>query len=133
MEMFRAQVFSAQHEHAKAQAQYAAYLDEACAQGLEHMRAAYVADQAWCHFHAGDVDGARTGAATAAALIVPGMYVEDAAVACGRLAQVYEALADDVAARHYRALANDHWAREHAMQRSVIEQLDRALIPPTAR
>ena len=132
MEMFRAQVFSAQHEHAKAQAQYAAYLDEACAQGLEHMRAAYVADQAWCRFHVGDVEGARRGAAAAAALIIPGMYVEDAAVACGRLAQVYEALADDVAAGHYRSLANDHWAQEHAMQRSVIELLDRALKSTTA-
>jgi hypothetical protein len=132
MEMFRAQVFSAQHEHAKAQAQYAAYLDEACAQGLEHMRAAYVADQAWCRFHTGDLDGARLDAAAAAALIIPGMYVEDAAVACGRLAQVYEALADDSAARNYRALAKDHWAQEHAMQRSVIELLDRALKSTTA-
>ena len=60
------------------------------------------------------------------------MYVEDAAVACGRLAQVYEALADDVAARHYRALAKDHWAQEHAMQRSVIALLDRALTPTAA-
>jgi hypothetical protein len=96
------------------------------------MRAAYVADQAWCRFHVGDADGARSVAAAAAALIVPGMYVEDAAVACGRLAQVYEALADDGAARHYRSLANDHWAQEHAMQRSVIELLDRALTSTAA-
>jgi hypothetical protein len=45
---------------------------------------------------------------------------------------VYEALADDAAAAHYRALAKDHWAQEHSMQRSVIELLDRALKSTTA-
>jgi len=127
MEMFRAQVFSAQQEHARALAQYEAHLDEACRQGLEHMRAAYVADRAWCRFHLGDTAGAGTDAATAAALITPGMYVEDAAVACGRLVQVCDALGDDATAQQYRELARDHWARELAMQRSVVESLNSAL------
>jgi hypothetical protein len=60
------------------------------------------------------------------------MYVDDAAVACGRLAQVYEMLADDLAACHYRSLANDHLAQEHAMQRVVIELLERAVTSTAA-
>ena len=131
MQIFRALVLSAQNEHAKALAQYSAHLDEAWRQGLAHMRAAHLADQAWCRFHTGDVAGARADAEAATALIDPGMYVEDLAVACGRLAQVFAALDDVTAAQHHGQLARDHWAQQHAMQQSVIETLNRALERPT--
>ncbi len=127
MQIFRALVLSAQKEYAKALAQYTAHLDEAWRQGLAHMRAAHLADRAWCRFHTGDAAGALADAVEAAALIEPGMYVEDLAVACGRLAQVFEALRDDDAAQRHRELARDHWEQQHAMQRSVIETLSRAL------
>jgi hypothetical protein len=89
-----------------------------------------LADQGWCRFHTGDVAGARADAKAAAALIDPSMYVEDLAVACGRLAQVFAALDDVAGAQYHGQLARDHWARQHAMQQSVIETLNHALERP---
>jgi tetratricopeptide (TPR) repeat protein len=127
VQMLRATVYSAQGQHAKALAVYAAHLDDADRQGLANMRATHLADQAWCRFHTGDVAGARRDAEASVALIDPGMNLEDLAVAHGRLEQVWQALGDVDAALHHRQLAREHWARHLEMQRSVIELLDPAL------
>ena len=127
VQMSRAIVYSAQGEHAKALAVYEAHLGDADRQGLAHMRATHLADQAWCRFHTGDAAGARVDAEAAAALIDPGMYVEDLAVASGRLEQVFDALGDTEATLHHRQLAREYWARHQAMQCNVIDRLDRAL------
>lgn len=125
----RAQVHSAQGQYARALAMYEMHLENADRQGLAHMRAVHLADQAWCRFHTGDPDGARADAQAAAALIDPGMYVEDLAIACGRLDQVFEALQDIDAALHHRQLARQHWATHQAMMQSMVELLGQALAP----
>lgn len=124
---FRAQLHSAQRQHAQALAVYEAHLAEADRQGLAHMRAVHLADQAWCRFHTGDTAGARRDAAAAAALIDPGMYVEDLAVACGRLDQVFAALGDTDASLHHRQRAREHWGVHQGMLRTLVERLDQAL------
>lgn len=123
----RAQLYSAEQQHAQALALYEAHLADADRQGLAHMRAVHLADQAWCRFHTGDANGARADANAAAALIDPGMYVEDLAIACGRLDQVFEALGDINAALHHRQLARAHWATHQTMMQSMIDLLGRAL------
>jgi len=97
------------------------------------MRAAHLADQAWCRLRTADLDGARADARAAAALVNPGMYVEDLAVACGRLDQVFSELGETGLALDHRQRAREHWSAHQAMQRSVIEALGAALIPAEAR
>ncbi len=123
VQMLRATVFSAQNQHAKALAVYAEHLADAERQGLANMRATHLADQAWCRLHTGDHDGARSDAAAAAALIDPGMNLEDIAVAHGRLAQVFEALGERDAALHQQQHARESWGRHQDMQRLVVKQL----------
>ncbi|MFM9916436.1 MAG: hypothetical protein ACKVOX_11560 [Rhizobacter sp.] len=127
VQMLRATVYSAQGEHAKALAVYRDHLDDADRQGLASMRATHLADQAWCRYHTGDVSGARSDAEAAAALIDPGMSIEDIAVAHGRLEQVFQALCETDASLHHRQLAREHWSRHLDMQHSVIDVLDRTL------
>ena len=129
VQMLRAIVYSAQGEHAKALAVYAAHLDDADRQGLANMRSTHLADKAWCRFHTGDVAGARSDAEEAVSLIDPGMNIEDIAVAHGRLEQVFQALGDIDASLRHRQLARQHWSRHLEMQRTVIDLLDRALKP----
>lgn len=129
VQMLRAVVYSAQGQHAKALAVYAAHLDDADRQGLANMRSTHLADKAWCRFHTGDVSGARSDAEAAVALIDPGMNLEDIAVAHGRLEQVFQALGEVDAALHHRQRAREHWAHHLEMQRSVIDLLARALKP----
>lgn len=131
VQMLRATVYSAQNEYAKALAVYEAHLADADRQGLASMRATHLADQAWCRLHLGDVTGARSDAEASAALIDPGMNLEDLAVACGRLEQVFRAIDNVDAALRHRQLARDYWARHLEMQRLVIDLLDRALKAPT--
>jgi hypothetical protein len=123
----RAQLYSAQRQHAQALALYETHLADADRQGLAHMRAVHIADQAWCRFHTGDASGARTDAQAAAALVDPGMSVEDLAIACGRLDQVFEALGDIDAALRHRQLAREHWATHQTMMQSMIDLMGRAL------
>jgi len=123
----RAQLYSADGQHAQALALYETHLAEAERQGLAHMRAVHLADQAWCRFHTGDTNGARTDANAAAALIDPGMYTEDLAIACGRLDQVFAALGDVDASLRHRQMAREHWATHQTMMQSMIDLLDRAL------
>lgn len=127
VQMLRATVYSAQNEHAKALAVYEAHLAEADRQGLANMRATHLADQAWCRLHTGDLDGARSDANTSASLVDPGMTVEDLAVACGRLEQVFQALGDVDAALRHRQLAREYWSRHLAVQRQLLDLLGRAL------
>ncbi|MDL2337360.1 MAG: hypothetical protein QFE16_05915 [Pseudomonadota bacterium] len=131
VQMLRAAVYSAQNQHAKALAVYEAHLADADRQGLANMRSTHLADQAWCRFHTGDVAGARNDANVSASLLDPGMNLEDLAVACGRLEQVFQVLGNVDAALHHRQLARDYWARHQDMQRLVIELLDQALKPET--
>ncbi len=123
----RAQLYCAEKQHAQALALYEVHGVHAEQQGLAHMRAVHLADQAWCRFHTGDAVGARTDANAAAALIDPGMYVEDLAIACGRLDQVFEALGDTDAALRHRQMAREHWATHQTMMQSMIDLLGRAL------
>ncbi len=127
VQMLRATVYSAQNQHAKALAVYDAHLADADRQGLANMRATHLADRAWCRLHTGDAAGARSDADASAALIDPGMNLEDIAVAHGRLEQVFQAQGHTDAALHHRQRAREHWVRHLEMQRSVIELLDRAL------
>ena len=55
------------------------------------------------------------------------MYVEDLAIACGRLDQVYQALGDVDAALRHRQMARTHWATHQTMMQSMLDLLGRAL------
>jgi tetratricopeptide (TPR) repeat protein len=125
--IFRALLCSAQQQYSQALAAYEEHLDEADRQGALHMRAVHLADQAWCRFHTGHADGARADAVNAAALINPGMFIEDTAVASGRLDQVFSALGDTDAALHHRQVARDHWSRHLAMRRSLLDHMNGAI------
>lgn len=126
--VLRAQMYSAQQKYVSALAVYQEHLAEADRQGTAHMRAVHLADQAWCRFHTGDSAAAHRDALAAAALIDPGMYVEDLAVACGRLDQVLQALGEHDAALHHRQLARTHWAAHQSQLAALVARLDQALV-----
>ena len=124
---FRALLCSAQQHYAQALAEYEAHLDDADRQGALHMRAVHLADQAWCRFHTGQAEAARADALAAAALINPGMFIEDIAVASGRLEQVFSALGDTDSALHHRQQARDYWSRHLVMRRALLDHLNGAI------
>lgn len=125
--MLCAVVASAQGRHADALVLYDKHLADAQRQGLGRMRGNFLIDMAWCHWHVGDVALARSLADEGLGALGADMHVDDRAVAHGRLAQLRECMGEpDLAATH-AALARTDWAAHQALQRRVVEALDRAL------
>jgi hypothetical protein len=130
--MLCAVVASAQGRHADALALYEKHLDDAQRQGLGRMRGNFLIDMAWCHWHVGQADVAERLAEEGMAALDIGMHVDDRSVAHGRLAQLRGLMGQaDVAADHAQQARTD-WVLHQALQRQVMEALDRAL-PPGGR
>ena len=128
--MVQAMLRSADNDFASAIELYNTHLASACEQGLEHQRAAFLADRAWCKLRMRQPDGAIADAIAAEAHIPNSSYVEDTAVAYGRLAQVYEEL-EHHHARDCRQLATKFW-QEHEQMRAHVLALLEAILPDGA-
>lgn len=129
--MLCAVVASAQGRHADALALYDKHLDDAQRQGLGRMRSNFLVDMAWCHWHVGQADVAQRLADEGVAALDVGMHVDDRAVAHGRLAQLRGLMGQTEVAAQHAQLARADWSAHQALQRKVIDALDRALpLPP---
>ena len=90
--MLRAQMLAAVGRCPEALLLLEKHLERAMDEGLERLKAGFLADMAWCRLQAGDRKGAsRDAQAALVALSIPG-DVDDRAMAQARLAQVLAAL-----------------------------------------
>ena len=118
--MLRAQALSVQGKHAQALALYEGHWMDAKRQGLARMSANFLADMAWCRWAIGDSARALGDAGAAATAIDPSMHVDDQAVAHGRLAQLYRAVADLPSALNHEGRARDCWGVHQRLQARII-------------
>lgn len=125
--ILRAQVCTLLGRTDEALALYLSHLPQALGQGMRPVEGVLLADRAWCHLRAGGVDAARADSASAAsALLLPGDFC-DRAPGHSRLAQVYESLGENDAARAQRALATTAWAGYRIDQARLVDALDSAV------
>ena len=92
--------------------------------GRSRVGCALLADQAWCRMKLGQLDAALVDAIAAEARLVPTTNVDDRAATHSRLAEVYSALADGVAADFHAAAAARHWAEFKQMQADMVAVLE---------
>jgi hypothetical protein len=127
----RASLASVQGQHAQAIALYDRHMDDARQQGLARMAPVWLADLAWCRWHAGDPAGARCTAEDAASGIDDSsMHLDDRATAHGRLAQVWRLLGEEASADRHAALASEHRERHRQLLSTMLEQMENAQLHP---
>lgn len=101
------------------------FIDSAERQGLERMKAPYLADLAYCLSRLGNLEGARQYAERAELAISGLVHVDDLAATRSRLAQTYELLGDVIAAASQRELADQNWREHEKLQSEFLEHLGR--------
>ena len=125
--ILRAQVCTLLGRTDEALALYTQHLADALAEGMRPVEGVLLADRAWCHARAGNLDAARAdGLAAASALSLPGSFC-DRAPGHSRLAQVFEALSDVATARTQRELASAAWGGHRLDQARLVDALGSAL------
>lgn len=121
--LIRAQILSTEGHPQIALALYEKHMAAGLAQGLGHLKASMLADQAWTRVQVGQRDAARADALAAQACLDPKGQPGDIAPAHSRLAQVFEALGDHAAASAEQARAAQAW-RDHAeVQQQTVQAL----------
>lgn len=99
--MLRAQILVGHGRHAEALTLYDQHWDEAQRSGLGASEGLYQADRAWCLYHLGRGDEARTAARSAASALMWATEIEERALAHAMLARTFELLGlADEAVRH---------------------------------
>ena len=125
--MLRAQVLTSQGRWAEALALFGTHFDSALTEGLRRIAPGLLADRAWCEFHLGNADRARTLAAAAVQALAEPCDVDDHAMALARLAQVHAALGDAGIAAAERAKSLELHAAHRAEQQRIAALLEVAL------
>ncbi len=121
--VLRAQICAAQGRFEEALAFYEANLETALREGMGRLQADLIADQAWCRVNLGQAERSLADALVAEAHINPQGYLDDRAMAHGRLTQVFARLGDiDRAARH-RDSALAAFAGHEAHQLEILRLL----------
>lgn len=131
--MLRAQVLTAQARWPEALDLFAIHFDAALEDGLTRLAPCLLADRAWCEWHAGNARKAQVLAAAAEQALAQPCDTDDRAMACARLAQVYEASGDRAAAARHRETAQSQHAAHVKQQRQIAALLDQSLagVDPT--
>lgn len=119
--VLRAQVLTVGGEFAQAQALYEAHLPQAMSAGLSRLGSSLLADLAWCRVNTGQQAQALQQAREAESELDPACDIDDRAATHSRLAQVYAALGDAVAAERHATSAAAEW-REFAAEQAAWAQ-----------
>jgi hypothetical protein len=110
-------------EHAKALSLYEAHAQAAREQGLDFLSAVFLADMAWCRWHAGAHEAATADLEAAGAQLGSLRHADDRAVAHGRMGHVCELLGRSEDARLHRRQADAAWAQHREFQRRIAALL----------
>ncbi|CAN5859373.1 hypothetical protein BH11PSE8_BH11PSE8_35970 [soil metagenome] len=121
--LIRAQILSTEGHPQIALALYEKHMAAGLAQGLGHLKASMLADQAWTRVQVGQREAALADALAARACLDPSGQPGDIAPAHGRLAQVFEALGDPAAADAEKALAAKAWRGHAEVQQQTVKAL----------
>ncbi|HKX44850.1 MAG TPA: hypothetical protein VJO99_27080 [Burkholderiaceae bacterium] len=119
-------------DHAKALSLYETHGQAARDQGLEFLSAVFLADIAWCRWHAGAREAVAADLEAARGRLGEARHADDRAVAHGRMGQVCELLGRADEAREHRAQADAAWAQHRAFQRRIAGMLAAAPTLSTA-
>lgn len=130
--ILHAQVFTALGQTDEALLLYEAHLDAALQQGFVVIEGSLRADRAWCRLLAGQHEAARDDAALADQCLPRAGGWSDRAIGHSRLAQVYGALGDAVAAQRQAELAATAWEAYRTLQTQLVSALDREFSPASA-
>jgi hypothetical protein len=125
--MLRAQVLTAQGRWIEALDLFAANFDSALDEGLKRIAACLLADRAWCEWHEGHADKARALAAAAEQALTLPIDTDDRAMALARLAQVREALGEEIVAAQHREESQRLHTQHRDQQQRIVALLDEAL------
>jgi len=125
--MLRAQMLALEGRHAEALELFTRHLEATRGDGLERLRACFLADMAWCRLQLGDKDGARRDAQAAEQALQQPCDIDDRAVAQARLAHVLDALGDQRAARMHRERAERDLQAHRGEQARLAALLDETL------
>lgn len=125
--ILRAQVLVVEGDFAGAQALYEEHLPRAMSLGLARLGSSLLADLAWCRVNNGQNEHALRQAHESEVELDPDCDVDDRAATHARLAQVYTALGDSVAARRHTDLAETAWLEFGVQQRQWATALDEGL------
>jgi len=125
--LLRAQLLTAQGDHAAAATLLEAHLPEAVSAGLARVGGSLLADLAWCWANTGEAQRARALADQAAIEVLaedsPHCDVDECAALHARLAQVYAKLHEDALAAAQADAAQEAWSRDAAHRRQLAERL----------
>jgi hypothetical protein len=121
--MMMAVLWSVRGEHAKALAIYERHMQAAREQGLERMSASFLADVAWCRWHAGAREAAAADLDAAQARLADVQDPDDLAVARGRIAQLLALMGRDEESLAYRDLADAAWREHRVVQQRMRDAL----------
>jgi len=121
--MMMAVLWSVRGEHAKALAIYERHMQAAREQGLERMSAIFLADVAWCRWHAGARDAAAAELDAAQARLADVQDPDDLAVARGRIAQLLALMGREEESLAYRDLADAAWREHRVVQQRMRDAL----------
>ncbi|MBA4342802.1 MAG: hypothetical protein C0423_11710 [Methylibium sp.] len=124
--LLRAQVLVMQGEYESASQLYEEYLPQAMGRGLSRLGGNLLADLAWCRVNLGQREQALAHARDAEMELDPRSDVDDRAATHSRLAQVYEALGEDLVSLTHAQTAQREWAEFAAQQAHWAERLDAA-------
>jgi tetratricopeptide (TPR) repeat protein len=123
--VLQAQILTAQGQYEKAASIFEKNTASALSQGMSRLEADLIADRAWCRFHLGQTESALEDALYAESSIDPTGHFDDRAMAHNRLSQVFTALGKVEQARKHEDLAASAWAGHTALQRKILELLEK--------
>lgn len=128
--LLRAQLLTAQGDHAAAAALLEAHLPEAVSASLARVGGSLLADLAWCWANTGDLQRARALADQAAVEVLAEDMahcdVDELAALHARLAQVYARLREDALSARHADAAQAAWGDDAAQRRLWAERLNAA-------
>jgi tetratricopeptide (TPR) repeat protein len=101
------------------------FIDVAERQGLERMKAPYLADLAYCQVKLGELDAGRRTVRLAQEATSLGVHVDDLAATRSRLAQTLEFLGEPTLAAQQMRMAEELWSQHEEFQRGLLDKLAR--------
>ena len=121
--LLHAQILALQGRPAEALELYTQHLRPALAQGMQRLKGNLLADQAWCRLQVGQLEAAGEDALAAETSLEAVGNFDDRAPGYSRLAQVFAALGDQVAADRNDRNAAEMWLGHSKIQQEVLSSL----------
>ena len=121
--LLHAQILSLEGRYSEALSLYAEHLQSAMSQGIQRLRGNLLADQAWCRLQLGQRAAALEDASAAEDSLAGDGSFDDRAPGFSRLAQVFSALGDQVAAERNERSATEMWLGHSKTQENLLSSL----------